>query len=421
MLLYILRADMGHKKLDTNDPKKAYPKFLKDAVEKSAALEGPDHPVIVAMDKPDGKDRLEKLVNSEHIVEVIDNYGEQYAELLLSKNAHLYRANHDVQTASISKMLDEHYGEKKSWELGSWVYYPWSGHLVHVLAQAEFEDLRSIRNRDLITFEEQARLADFSAACFGMSVGSAGALALAISGISRNIRLVDGAVISGSNLNRILTGVSSVGVSKCVVIGRQIYEMNPYAMVEYFDKVTAENIADILDGADIAIDEIDDIEMKVRIRLAARKLKLPVLMATELGDTLMLDVERFDLDPDRELFHGLIKDIDKVAETPPENHREWTKHAVSIIDPSNMPMKMQKSLLKIGSTIVTHPQLGSTVMVTGGALAFAVKNIALGHPVNSGRYVVSLEKELLADHKTRKYRREHKKHTKIIHRSVNSM
>jgi hypothetical protein len=86
-----------------------------------------------------------------------------------------------------------------------------------------------------------------------------------------------------------------------------------------------------------------------------------------------------------------------------------------------MPLKMQHSLLKIGSTIVTHPQLGSTVMMTGGVLAFAAKHIALGSPLPSGRYVISLEKELLADHKTRAYKRRHKRHTKVIHSAIKSM
>ena len=170
------------------------------------------------------------------------------------------------------------------------------------MAQEQFEELRTIRNRDLITSEEQSTLSEFSAACFGMSVGSAGALALAISGISRRIKLIDGAVISGSNLNRILTGVASVGKNKCEVIGRQIYEMNPYSEVEYYDKVTKDNIGSILEGMDVAIDEIDDIEMKVRIRVEARKLRIPVVMATELGDTFMLDIERFDSEPERDLF-----------------------------------------------------------------------------------------------------------------------
>jgi hypothetical protein len=197
--------------------------------------------------------------------------------------------------------------------------------------------------------------------------------------------------------------------------------MNPYSRVSYFEKANKENIDEILSDIDIAVDEIDDIEMKIRIRLEARRRKIPVVMATELGDTIMLDIERFDREPNRDLFHGLIPDIEKIAENPPENHREWTKYAVNIIDPTNMPLKMQHSLLKIGTAIVTHPQLGSTVMATGGALAFAIKNIALDNPIKSGRYVVSFEKELLADHKTRRYRRHHKKHTKVIHRAVSSM
>jgi hypothetical protein len=144
-------------------------------------------------------------------------------------------------------------------------------------------------------------------------------------------------------------------------------------------------------------------------------------MATELGDTIMLDVERFDLEPDRPLFHNMVPDVERLLTQPPENHREWMKHAVRIIDPKNMPMKMQQSLLKIGSTIVTHPQLGSTVMMTGGVLAFAAKNIALGNPLKSGRYLISFERELLSDHNTRRYKRLHKRHTKVMHRAIDAM
>jgi hypothetical protein len=181
------------------------------------------------MEEPGAKQTLEKLVKESANLEIIDNYDEQYAELLLSRNAHLYRANYDVQVASISKLLEDHFAGEKPWSLGTWAHFPWKNQLVHILAQKDFEDLRTIRNRDLILPEEQVKLFNFEAVCFGMSVGSAGALALGISGISRRLKLVDGAVISGSNLNRILTGVSSVGQSKAVTIARQIYEMNPYS------------------------------------------------------------------------------------------------------------------------------------------------------------------------------------------------
>lgn len=413
---------MGHKKLSLTDPSQAYPIYLKNLVRNLRSDSG--EPILIKMQDKDAEKRLEEVIKANPDMELIDNYDEQYAELLLSKNAHLYRANYDVQVASIQDLLAKHYGKHKPWQLGTWVYFPWKRQLVHVLEQTDFEDLRTIRNRDLITAAEQQKLLGYKAVTFGMSVGSGGALALGITGISRQTRLVDGAVISGSNLNRILTGVASVGQSKALTVGHQLYEMNPYSDISYYDKVTKENIEEIFDKpwtVDIAIDEIDDIEMKIHIRHQARKRHLPVLMATELGDTIMLDVERFDLEPNRPILHGIIPHIEELLTKEIENYREWTKHAVRIIDPKNMHIKMQKSLLKIGTSIVTHPQLGSTVMATGGVLAFAVKNIALGAPLESGRYVISLEKEMLADHRTRRYRRSHKKHTKVINDSVNSM
>lgn len=414
---------MGHARLVQTNPIEDYPPFLAGKATTAETKSSP-HPVVIPMHHPDGRMRLEKLVRGHTIHGVVDNYGEQYAELLLSRNAHLYRANHDVQVASIAELLKEHYGEKQAWQMGSWVYYPWSKQLVHVLDQDLFEDLRSIRNRDLITVDEQRKLAGFEVACFGMSVGSAGALALAITGISRRIKLIDGAVISGSNLNRILTGVTNVGKQKAEVIGKNIYEMNPYATVAYYDTVDASNIADILENpwpVRAVVDEIDDIEMKVRLRVEARRRGVPVIMATEIGDTIILDVERYDIEPTRALFHGIVPGIDTLVDKELENHREWMKHAVNIIGPKNMHITMQESLLKIGTSIVTHPQLGSTVMMTGGVLAFAVKSLALGRPLTSGRYVISLEKQLLADHRTLRYKRRHRKHTKVINRAIGSM
>lgn len=417
---------MGHGKLILTDPSVDYPDFLSAAVKKGYVDESrASAPIMFDMNASGASENMREFLKTPPAgLEIVDNYDEQYAELLLSKNAHLYRANLEVQQASIRPLLEEHYAGKKPWTLGSWVYYPWKRQLIHVLAREDFETLRTIRNRDLITTKDQELLLDFSVVSFGMSVGSAGALGLGMSGMSRSIKLVDGAVISGSNLNRILTGISSVGKSKALVIGQQLYEMNPYASVAYFDKAVADNMGKIFSDpwpTKLAIDEIDDIEMKVRIRYEARKRRVPVMMATEIGDTIILDVERFDLEPHRPLFHGMLPDAESLLENGLADYREWTKHAVKIIDPANMSIKMQESLLKIGTTIVTHPQLGSTVMMTGGVIAFAVKNIALGNPLNSGRYVISLERQLLADHQTRGYKRRHKKHTRVINTAVNAM
>lgn len=414
---------MGHKRLAAPNPAASYPHFMRELAA-ATTTGGSNKPLVVRMSTKNSERELEKLVKSQPVGETVDNYAEQYAELLLSRNAHLYQANYSVQVASIKDMLKEHYGAKKHWQIGSWVYYPWSQRLVHVLEQDDFETLRTIRNRDLITGDEQKKLFDFETVCFGMSVGSASALALGLSGISRRMKLVDGAVLSGSNLNRIMTGVQNVGLSKATVIGRQLYEMNPYSEISYFDKVEAANAEAIFDkpwATRLAIDEIDDLEMKTKIRVEAKKRRIPVVMASELGDTVVLDVERHDQEDDYPIFHGSVPGVEDLLDKKIENRREWMKIAVKILDPNNMSIRLQESLMKIGTTIVTHPQLGSTVMVTGGVIAFAVKNIALGQRLDSGRYVISLENSLLADHGTRAHRRQHKQHTKIINRALESM
>lgn len=415
---------MAHARLTNQDHSKEWPEFLQALKQAASGVTSEEAPILVAMDGPNSTKRLQELVEKMPISQIVDNYDEQFAELQLSLNAHLYRANETVQRNSIADKLKEHYGAKKSWQKGVWVYYPWNKQLVHVLAEEEFTALRTIRNRDLITKEQQKVLYDFPVVCVGMSVGSASALSLLISGISKKIKLADGAVLSGSNLNRVLTGVSNVGQEKSLVVARAAYEMNPFIEVSRYGNVTSASINELIDKpwpVKAIIDEIDDLEIKIRLRLEAKKRKLPVLMATELGDSVMLDVERFDLEPKRPLFHGLVPDIEKIVNRKDMSYREWQKHAASIIGPRNMPMKLQKSLLKIGSSIVTHPQLGSTVMITGGITAYAVKEIALGAPMPSGRTLISLEELLVPENRKIGRRLQHRRHTKVMRRALDSM
>ena len=415
---------MAHARLANQDHSGEWPKFLRAAKQKTDYKDDSEAPLIVLMGKPDSEKNLKKVVDSNPVIHVSDNYDEQFAELQLSLDAFLYRANETIQSNSIKDKLKEHYGGRKSWELGAWVYYPWRQELVHVLGEEEFTQLRTIRNRDLISAEQQKQLYDFPVASVGMSVGSASALSLVLTGASKQLKVADGAVISGSNLNRIMTGVSSVGLEKSLVIARAAYEMNPYMQVKRFSKVTRETVEELFDKPwpiRAVIDEIDDLEIKIRLRLEAKKRRLPVIMATELGDSVMLDVERFDLEPDRKLFHGLVPNIEKILDRPDMNHREWQKHAAAIIQTKNMPIILQKSLLKIGSSIVTHPQLGSTVLMTGGVTTYAIKRIATGQPMPSGRTNISLDKMLVPDYRKLKHSFEHRRHTKILHRALDSM
>src|SRR5689334_5959919 len=100
---------MGHKKLVLTNPSDNYPAFLKNAAKTGRQDKLLEHPVLIEMGHTKSLKQLEDLIKDNPDVEIVDNYDEQYAELLLSKHAHLYRAKYEVQVASIEKMLKEHY------------------------------------------------------------------------------------------------------------------------------------------------------------------------------------------------------------------------------------------------------------------------------------------------------------------------
>lgn len=381
-------------------------------------------PIIVEMGHAKSASQLDALIEKNPIHQIVDNYDEQYAELIVSRHPQLYQATLEVKRESLKTYLDKHYAGKKSWELGSWVYYPWSGMLVHLLEKELFLESRTIRNKDLITAAEQQKYADFTVGCAGMSVGSNVALSLAISGGSQKIKLVDGAVISASNLNRIMTGVQDVGSSKSMVIARKLYEMNPYMEIECgVENITEKTISHFFEKPwplHAVIDEIDDLKTKILLRIEARRRGLPVIMATDLGDDVMLDIERFDLDKKLPLFHGLVPNVEDLL-TKEVSKREWLKYATSIIGPHNTPLRMQQSLLKVGTKLVTQPQLGPTAAMSGVVVAYAVRQLATGEKLRSGRTIISLDKHLRHDLVTLRHRRSHKKHTKQLKNALKAM
>ena len=62
---------------------------------------------------------------------------------------------------------------------------------------------------------------------------------------------------------------------------------------------------EFFDGLDLVIEECDSLDMKVRVREEARARGIPVLMET--SDRGLFDVERFDVEPERPLFHGTAR------------------------------------------------------------------------------------------------------------------
>jgi molybdopterin/thiamine biosynthesis adenylyltransferase len=277
---------------------------------------------------------------------------------------------------------------------GTWAYYPWSRRLVHVLPAPLHHELRLDRNRYAITEEEQRRLAGLRVGVAGLSVGRAVVSTMAHEGIGGELRLADFDVLDLSNLNRVAGGLADLGVSKVVLAAREVAELDPYVRVLAYPRgVHERTIAEFVAGADVIVDECDDLEMKVRLREHARAARRPVVMATSHRG--MLDVERFDLEPDRALFHGLLGDVTS-AELGGLTTKQKVPYVIRILDPASLTERAAASLVEVKESVSTWPQLASDVALGGAMVANAVRRIALGGFTASGRFFADLD-DLTAD------------------------
>ena len=264
-----------------------------------------------------------------------------------------------------------------------WAYYPWRRAVVAVLGPLGFRALRLDRNRNNITTQEQARLRALTVGVAGLSVGQIIAHTLAAQGLCGGIRLADFDELELSNLNRVPATVFDLGLNKAHVAARRIAELDPYLRVDVCAAgITVDTVDAFLDGLDIVVEECDSLEMKAVLRIGARDRHIPVLMAT--SDRGMVDVERFDQEPERPILHGLLGQLD-LGLLPGMSSREKIPHMLRHLDAERISPRTAASLIEIDRTLSTWPQLASDVGIGASALAEAVRRIGLGEPLRSGR------------------------------------
>ncbi len=295
------------------------------------------------------------------------------------------------QQAELQRVLGR--PEAAGWSAGGrWAYYPWRRAVVGVLGAEAFNVLRLDRNRNKITVEEQERLRNRTVGVVGLSVGHVIAHTLAMEGLCGRIRLADFDTIDLSNLNRIPATVFDLGVNKSVVVARRIAELDPYLPVELIeDGLTAETMPAFFDGLDVVIEECDSLDIKVLLRQEARVRRLPVLMET--SDRGLFDVERFDLEPDRPLFHGLLGDID-VRSLAGLSTSDKVPHMLRLLDAAALSSRMAASMVEIDESITTWPQLGGDVVLGAATVSAAVRRLGLGEHLPSGRIRIDMGEQL---------------------------
>ncbi len=277
-------------------------------------------------------------------------------------------------------------------EPDTWVHYPWRRTVVGLLGPAAFRRLRLDRNRNKITADEQERLSRLRVGVAGLSVGHAAGHTLALEGLCGALRLADFDAIDLSNLNRIPATVLDLGVNKAVVAARRIAELDPFVALSVVeDGVTADGVGAFLDGLDVLIEEADSLDVKVLLREEARRRGIPVVMVT--SDRGLLDVERFDLEPDRPLFHGLVGDLDS-AQLRGLSTTDKVPHVMRILGAADLSPRIAASMVEVGRTLSTWPQLGGDVALGAATVAAAVRRLGLGLPLASGRIRIDLDEDL---------------------------
>lgn len=280
---------------------------------------------------------------------------------------------------------------------GAWIYFPWNGRLVHMVGETDYFNLRTNRNRNLITQDEQYKLNRFCVGIIGLSVGSNVATALSYAGIAGIIKLAEFDTLETTNLNRIRARVDQIGVKKLEVAAQQVYEINPFAKLHFFsegiDKETLINFVVSEPKPQLIFEIIDAFELKIHIRALAREHGIPVIMITNLGDRVLMDVERYDLDRGIDYFNGRAGKVPHdILEHPDRTNEDKHRYAVELAGVEYIPQRAMDSVKEIKKTLVGRPQLASTVIAASAFSTYLTRKIVLGEKLPSSSWLVDFDR-----------------------------
>lgn len=323
-------------------------------------------------------------------VAVLDSLKSQVKDLIKLRNP---------SVTFTAKEMDEQVKDflnKQGDGFGNWVYYPWKKTLVKVLPEKEFVEVRTVRNKYKITQEEQNLLFTKKIGIVGLSVGQSVALGLAMERVCGELRIADFDHVELGNLNRIRTSICHLGLKKTEIVRREIAEIDPYLKVSVFEEgLHKDNMEEFFTGEgelDLLVEECDSLPMKIQSRIKAKALQIPVIMDT--SDRGMLDIERFDLEPNRPVFHGKLSGLGDEEGLLDSFALKEKQVLGAILDFDKLSPRAKSSIAEIGKSITNWPQLASSVIMGGGFCTHLAREILLGHQVKSGRFYVDLDEIL---------------------------
>jgi len=332
---------------------------------------------------------LERRLDDGTINTVDDKLEAIADDLFEMQNPHLANDN-DARAEFIRDITSQ------SEHFGRWFQFDWRNALVRFPDQSTHQELRTFRNKNLITDEEQRGLLGAHAVVFGLSVGSNVVDQLVQGGIGGVIGMGDFDTLAPTNLNRIRASMKDVGDMKIDIAAKKISELDPYIEQVHFREGLTPTVLEQMETnkPDILFDEIDNLAMKAMLRVFAREHKVPLIMATDLGDKSIIDVERHDIE-DVKPFLGRLSDsqIQQII-TGEMSEKDRQKLMIKIVGIGNITPRILDSAIKIGDTLGGLPQLGSTAAEGGALAAVAARELLIGNKLDTGRYVVPMRKAL---------------------------
>ncbi len=362
--------------------------ILQNLIDKTANNKHFYSAIFFSLGEDHDKVAFDKLLCEHPEIQVHDELKSQLFELFKIRNP-----QRRLSLEENEALYGKHLNNIPHLNYGLWVYYPWNNRMVHIVGEQEFIELRTSRNIYKITVEERNTLQSKKIGIVGLSVGQSIALTIAMERICGELRLADFDSLELTNMNRIRTGLHNIGIPKVVLAAREIAEIDPFIKVKCFtDGLHDENIdAFFSDGGniDILVEECDGIDIKVLSRLKARSLGIPVIMDT--NDRGMLDIERFDREPGRALFHGSIPGYESTEAVKGMSQQEKLALLDKMVGFENLSQRMKDSLAEMGKTITTWPQLASSVVLGGAMVTDTCRRILLNQTSESGRYRIDFE------------------------------
>ena len=299
-------------------------------------------------------------------------------------------------------------------DYGYYAYYQERNDLVrfcpsfwhHVVSVASSSKLLADPKNSLSWAEIRNLFENTTVAVAGCSVGSSVINSVIMDLRPKNIKIADKSVYKMENINRVRLSYYEMVRSqsqrssimdmslknKAKVVADQLYSIDPFLNVFVYDEgINTENIKQFLDGcegelkANIVVEEVDDPRIKILVREEARKRGLPVVMVTDIGSAVQLDVLRYDKDKNLPLSwgieDGILKEkMERVYEQA-GNKKVFFEFVDALIGKDYRQGELNEIIeerVEIPTSTII-PQLGSTVAMAGAVAAESVARITLGY------------------------------------------